>query len=363
MVVLVVTFLSSLSEGDGDITTNRPAMVVDDQFADQLAHTLIRHHDALTAVSLVYRSLQGVEGQPEGNYWRRAISVSGKGMFKSDNSHGHKRLPWQYDPIRKSLLVTPSESTLLEHVNRSTVNLDSNTGDAIDPIQRELIFEVLCWWPFVDWPPPQRLGHVYSMRALLNEESYRLLPEKALVRGRPCYTFIVNDTVTVWCDCDLPERVLKSERYDPKSQAIESRFEMMEYEEVADNIWLPKKFRIVRFDSYAHTPQLREKVVYDNTFLVSDIRVNEDVAKSDFRQDYAPGTVQVSRSKEEIQYEPIVDGQLDHFNSILNWCRLCAPETTAVRRSRWSDCLLTFMLSFLVGCGFIVVKLAIWSPS
>jgi hypothetical protein len=195
------------------------------------------------------------------------------------------------------------------------------------------------------------------MRELLKDRSYRLLPEKTLVRGRPCYTFIVNDILTVWCDCDQPERVLKSERYNPKFQAIDSRFEMMEYEEVADSIWLPKKFRIVRFDSDAHTPQLREKVVYDNTFLVSDIKINDDVDVSIFRQEYAPGTVRVSRSKEEIQYEPIVDGQLDHFNSISKWCRSGASETTAVQRSRWSDCLLMFVLSFLVGCGLIAINL------
>lgn len=133
---------------------------------------------------------------------------------------------------------------------------------------------------------------------------------------------------------------------------------MMEYEEVADSIWLPKKFRVVRFDSDAHKPQLRERVVYDNTFLVSDIRVNEDVVESDFRLDYAPGTVRTIRSPEEIQYEPIVDGQLDHFHSILNWCLFFAPETTLVEPSRWSDCLLTFVLSFLVGCGLILVNLA-----
>jgi hypothetical protein len=354
---LALAVIRSSSVGDADITTNRPGIDVDAPSADQLARTLIRHHDALTAVSLVYTSVPSVEGEPEGNYWRRAISVCETGIFRRDNSHGHKRLPWQYDPIRKSLLVTPSGSTLQEHVNRSIVDLDSNTGRAIDSIQSEMLFEILCWWPYADWPPPQRQGHAYSMRELLDDRSYRMLPEKALVGGRPCYTLVVNDILTVWCDCDHPERVLKSERYNPKFQAIDSTFEMKEYEEVAEGIWLPKKFRIVRFDSEAHTPQLREKVVYDNTFLVSDIRVNEDVVESDFRQECPSGTIRVIRSSDEVQYEPIIDGQLDHFNSILNWCRMFAPETTAVQRSRWGVCLLTFVLSFLAGCGLIVVKL------
>ena len=74
-VFLVIAFLSSSPEGDADITTNRPVIDVDDHFADQLASTLILHHDALTAVSLVYKSVLTVEGESEGNYWRRAISI------------------------------------------------------------------------------------------------------------------------------------------------------------------------------------------------------------------------------------------------------------------------------------------------
>lgn len=363
-ICLVLAFLVSPPQINADIITNRPEIGVGAHSADQLARTLIRHHDALTAVSLVYTSVPASrKGQPKGAYWRRAISLSGMGMFKSDNSHGHKRRPWHLDPTRKTLVITLSESTLLENLNRSMVVLDSDTGEAPVSIQEENFLAVLCWWPFINWPPPQRYGHAYSMRALLNEESYRLCPEKQLVGSRPCYTFVVNDILTVWCDCDRPECVLKSERYDPTTKAVDARFEMRDYEEVGENIWLPKEFQIVRFDSNAHTPQLREKVVFDSTFLVSNIKINDDVDMSIFRQEYAPGTVRVSRSKEEIQYEPIVDGQLDHFNSILNWCRLCASETTAVRPSRWTDCLLTFVLSFLVGCGLImVINLASWPP-
>jgi hypothetical protein len=129
---------------------------------------------------------------------------------------------------------------------------------------------------------------------------------------------------------------------------------MMEYEEVGDNIWLPKQFRIVRFDSHAHTPQLREKVVSDKTFLVSNIKINEDVDVSIFRQEYAPGTVRAIGSPEETRYEPVVDGQLDHFNSILKWCRFGSLQRKAKQNTRWDDRLLIFVLCFLVGCGVVV---------
>ncbi|QDU49316.1 hypothetical protein [Gimesia panareensis] len=347
---LMAAFLTGSPETDADITINRPVIDVDAHLADQLALRLIRHHDALTAVSLVYTSVsERRKDQPEGAYWRRAIAVSETGMFKSDNSHGHKRRPWQYDPSRKTLVITPSESTLLENLNRSMVILDYDTSEAPNSIQGENFFDVLGWWPFINWPPPQWYGHAYSMRAMLNEGSYRLLPEKEVVGSKPCYTLIVNDVLTVWCDCDRPECVLKGEVYDPTTKELDSRFEMREYEEVGDNIWLPKQFRFTRFDSHAHTPQLREKVVVDKTFLVSDIKINEDVDMSIFRQEYAPGTVRVIGTQKETGYEPVVDGQLDHFNSILNWCRFCSLEEKAKQNSRWNDRLLVFVLCFLVG--------------
>ena len=229
------------------------------------------------------------------------------------------------------------------------VILDYDAGEAPISIQGENFFDVLGWWPFNNWPPPQWYGHAYSMRAMLNEGSYRLLPEKEVVGSKPCYTLIVNDVLTVWCDCDRPECVLKGERYIPETKVLDSRFEMWEYEEVGDNIWLPKQFRFVRFDAHAHSPQLREKVVVDKTFLVSDIKINEDVDVSIFRQKYAPGTVRVTGSLKETRYEPVVDGQLDHFNSIVKWCRSASLQRDAKQRSRWDDRLLIFVLCFLFG--------------
>lgn len=352
----VATLLLGQPRTDGNVNIDRPGVDVPGSSADLLARRLMHQHDALTAVSLVYTQVSASrEGDPQGDYLRRAISVSRAGMFRSDNSHGHDRLPWRLDLKRKTLVVTALGSTLLENLNRCIVDFaDDGAVEAPAGVERECVFDVLCWWPFINWSPPQWYGHSYSMRAMLNEGSYRLLSEKETIGSKPCYTLIVNDILTVWCDCERPECVLKGERYDPKTKAIDSRFEMMGYEAVGSGIWLPTQFRIVRFDSDAHIPQLRERVVYDNTFLVSDIEVNEDVDMSVFRQEYAPGTVRLIGSPGETQYEPVVDGQLDHFNSILKWCRFGSFQTAPKRSSRWADGLLMFSFFFAVGCAVVV---------
>jgi hypothetical protein len=357
VIFCAAAFLLGPPGTDSDINASRPGAAVEPGTADRLARTLAHQRNALAAVSLVYTQVpRSRKGEPEGAYLRRAIAVNGTGMFKSDNSHGHKRLPWHVDPTRKSLVVTQSKATLLENLNRCMVDFDlgdSEIGEAPESIQSEIIFDVLCWWPFSHWSPPQIYGHAYSMQALLDEGSYRLLPKKETLGSKPCYVLVVDDILTVWCDCDQPECVLKSERFNPRTQAIDSRIEMMEYEEADDNIWLPKRFRLVRFDSYAHTPMLREKAVYDGTFLVSDIKVNGGVDGSAFRQAFEPGTVRVVGPPGEIRYEPFLDGQLDHFNSILKWCRFGSLQTTSKQISRWAGCLLVFVFSFVVGCGVV----------
>ncbi len=322
--------------------------------ATDLARRLTRHHDALNAVSIVYSSVpESLEGKPAGHYWRRAVAVRRNGMFKSENSHGHLGLPWVNDPIRKSLIVTPSGASVLDHLSRTLVDIDPRVDDPLNSARKELIFDLLCWWPFADGNPPQNYGYDYSMPKMLEPRSYRLLSKRQLVRSRLCYTFIVNDILTVWCDCNRPERILKSERYDPDTGAIDSRFEMMEHEEVGDNIWLPKRFRIVRFDTNAHKPQLRKRVVYDATFLVEDITVNEDVTESNFQHMYSPGTVRIVRLPHQIQYESITNGQLAHFNSIVKWCRFGSSRATPVHQRKRGNSLLVFMLSFLVGCVLV----------
>ena len=298
---------------------------------DLLAKTLIDQHDALNALALVYQEVSASRpGQPDGAYLRRFVAASRPGSFIRDNGHGHKRLHWLDDSKLTTLLVTPTESTLLENLNRLVKDLKyEHRGPAASFMEGELIFDVLCWWPYTDWPPPEIYGHANSMSALLKEKAYRLLPRKESVQSRPCYILELNDVNTIWIDWERPRCVLRREVYSPGTRAVASRYEMMEYREAGDGIWLPGRFRSMRFDPNAHTPQLRERVLVDVTFLVSDVKVNHDVPPETFRQNFSPGTVRKVVSAGMERYEPVRDGQAEHFESILRWSRAVTAKPAA----------------------------------
>lgn len=300
-----------------------------------LAKELSDQHDSLTALSLIVQEEPtSVPGKPAGAYLRRLVAASRPGFFLRDNGHGHDRMRISEDPYRKIMLITPMESTILETLNRVLYEADiQHSGPAPDDVRNELIFQALCWWPFANWSPPEIFGRRWSMSSLLKGGAYRLRPKQEAVGSRPCYVLEVKDTDVIWVDRERPRCVLRRDIYNPATRSVQSRFEMADYRDAGDGIWLPGWLRNRQFDSNAHTPSLRARVAVDGTFLIHDIKVNGAVEPGTFRMDLEPGTVRRVLSHGQERLEPVRDGQTEHFQSILAWSRKNArwPEAGARR--------------------------------
>jgi hypothetical protein len=300
-----------------------------------LAKELADQHDSLTALSLTLQEEPtSVPGKPAGAYLRRLVAASRPGFFLRDNGHGHDRMRVSEDPYRKILLITPTESTVLENLNRVVDDVGTkHSGPAPDDLRNELIFQALCWWPFANWSPPEIHGRPWSMSSLLKGGAYSLRPQQEAVGSRLCYVLEVKDTDVIWVDRERPRCVLRRDIYNPATRSVRSRFEMTDYRDAGDGIWLPGRLRNRQFDSNAHTPSLRARAVVDGTFLIHDIQVNGAVEPGTFRLDLEPGTVRRVVSHGEERLEPVRDGQAEHFQSILAWSRKIArwPEASAGR--------------------------------
>jgi hypothetical protein len=299
-----------------------------------LAKELIDQHDSLTALSFVYeQEPTSAPGKPAGAYTRRLVAASRPGFFFRDNGHGHDRMRVSEDPYRKFLLVTPTEATILETLNRLLYESHvQHSGPAPDNLRTDLIFRALCWWPFANWSPPEVHGRRWSMSSLLKGGAYRLRPQQEAVGSRLCYVLEVKDTDVIWVDRERPRCVLRRDVYNPATRSVQSRYEMADYRDAGDGIWLPGRLRNQQFDSNAHTPSLRARVVVDGTFLIHDIRVNGAVEPETFRLDPEPGTVHRVVSHGEERFEPVRDGQAEHFQSILAWSRKNARWPAASAR-------------------------------
>ena len=313
----------------------RPSTGGESVSADALARELVDQHDSLTALSLVYQQEPvNKPGKPTGAYSRRFVAASRPGFFLRDNGHVHDRMSLSDDPLRKTLLITPTESPLLEVLNRNIIERNiKHSGPAPRQLELELIFRALCWWPYANWSPPEFHRRPWSMSALLRGGAYGLRPQKEPVGSRPCYVLEVKDTDVIWVDCERPRCVLRRDIYNLVTRSVASRFEMSDYRDAGNGIWLPGRLRNLQFDSDAHTPSRRARVVIDATFLIHDIKVNGAVDPGTFRLDLEPGTIRRVVSNGEERLEPVRDGQADHFQSILNWSRANAskPEVSDAR--------------------------------
>jgi hypothetical protein len=299
-----------------------------------LAKELTDQHDSLTALSLVYGlASTSAPAEPAGAYTRRLVAASRPGFFLRDNGKGHDRMRVSEDPYRKTLLITPTESTILENLNRVLDEVDMKHSGPAPDIVDDLIFRALCWWPFANWSPPEVHGRRWSMSSLLKGGAYRLRPQQEAVGSRLCHVLEVKDTDVIWVDCERPRCVLRRDIYNPATRSVSSRFEMTDYRDAGDGIWLPGRLRNQQFDSNAHTPSLRARVVIDSTILIHDIKVNGAVDPGTFRLNLEPGTVRRVNAHGEERFEPVRDGQAEHFQSILAWSRKNTrwPEASAAR--------------------------------
>ena len=237
-----------------------------------------------------------------------------------DNAHGHDQLNFTDDPFRKTLIVGPNGWQLLSHVNRWLEEGPPSVGSRPpeDPAG-ELIFRALCWWPYVRWSPPDIHGRSISMRVLLQDERYALRNATDVVDGRKCLVLEVPNVDVFWLDAEQPSRVLRRDVYNTETGSLGARFELSEYTQYQQNVWLPGRIRNAQFDSYAHTPTLRQRRVVDATFSVRNIEINDDVDDRMFHMELPPGTVQDAAAEEQRYLKPMSDGQSDHLASIVKW--------------------------------------------
>ncbi len=307
---------------------------------DELTDLLITRNKELESLAAVYREIsrKNQNGIVDG-YVRRCVAFRSPCLFFRDNSHGHARLDWHNDPLRKTLLIHPNENILLDTLNRVILNPTFTTTDAAPlDVQNELLFRVLCWWPYTDWPPPKFFGRSWSMTSLLTNEIYRLRSDIVILRGRRCVVLEKPGIDILWLDASTPHCVLRREVFNDKTGALAWRCDYDGYMNYGGNMWLPQTFTNQLFDSYASSKESQERLVVNAKFKIMDIRVNSNVVEEDFQLNLLPGTVRRDIRDGTEYFHPLISGQQDHANSIIKWASSVVRFTEQTSSSFWDFC-------------------------
>ncbi len=289
---------------------------------ENLTALLTKRDQELHALAAVYRQVSR-ETQNDGvvgGYIRRSVAFRPPAWFFRDNAHGHSGLDWRQDPLRKTLLIRPGETLLLENLNR--VVLDPRFApdeSAPRDVQTELLFLVLCWWPYSDWPSPDFAGRSWSMSSLLADGGYSLRQEITLLGGRRCVIIEKPEIDVLWLDASPPHCVLRREVFNHETGALGWRCDYGSHMHHGGNIWLPRTFTSQHFDSYASSKETQRRLVIDAKFEMTDVRVNAEVVDEDFQLELLPGTVRREVPDEIEHLIPVRDGQREHAKAMTNW--------------------------------------------
>lgn len=252
--------------------------------AADLAERLMVRDEKLRALALIYTEVpQDRSGRPEGGYLRRAIAARAPNWFMRDNGHGSAQMHWRDDPLRKCIYISPNRVLTFTPLNRvihegKPVSAGSAPAEAVE----ELIFFVLCWWPFSDWPEPEVYGRKWSMHSQMSSGEYSLRPALESVLGGACYVLEVPGVDVMWLDSEQVDCMMRRDVLNTETGAVAARLEFSDYQQRADGVWLPGSFWRIQFDSYAHIESLRKRRVIDARFLVSYSFINEQVDESVF---------------------------------------------------------------------------------
>jgi hypothetical protein len=286
---------------------------------DLFQHLALRDSN-LRAIALEYKEVpRSGAGRLPGSYVRRFIAARGPNRFMRDNAHGHVGIDWHDDPLRKTLYVNPTEKLLFANLNRVLTKVHvSSPDEARKEAADELIFRVLCWWPFTEWKTPTSWGHQWTLGSLAQGQ-YKLRPGVEVVLGHTCYVLEDPGSDIIWIDSDSLGCIVRREIYNKKTGRIASRYEYSSYSEVAIGIWLPKSFRSTQFDSYAHNDELAARQVLDTRFDMNYKAINEAVNDSFFEFRLPPGTVSKVNEGEKERIELLAKGEDQFAITMLHW--------------------------------------------
>ena len=290
---------------------------------DAVVAALVGRDTELRAFAATYRELpRDARDGIVGGYRRRAVAFRAPDCFYRDNAHGHSRLDWRQDPMRKTLSIFHGRGTLLENLNRVVVedDLSGSTAAPFD-VQGELLFDVLWWWPYTKWPSPLSYGLPWSLSTLLRSGEYHAQEEPANIAGRRCIVIGKPGRDVIYVDAAPPHCVLRREIFSEETGALAWRCNLGGHTHHGGNIWIPAWFRSQRFDSFATSKSAQARLVVDTKFEITEVRVNDEVTDEDFQIEPPPGTVRREIIRGEERFQAVTPGQSDHARAMAEWAR------------------------------------------
>lgn len=188
-------------------------------------------------------------------------------------------------------------------------------------LPRELLWDVLIWWPFTSESNHLLSPDSYTVEDVLRDQAYQFMEFKDQVGTHPCFVLRCEGKGALWFDCENPAIMRKREWYQRDENSI-WRAELFDHQEFEANTFCPRKISWTAFRK--NSTNEREEPTNEFSALIIAANFNDSVPKELFDiPEPLPGHV-VSRDEE---YQQIRAGANDYADSILQWTKEHAGRT------------------------------------
>lgn len=287
---------------------------------DQLRSRILLSQQRIVSVYIEYLSRDAYAEErrfPTGTFLRRIVAAKNPCFFSHETAHGFDEMTWE-DDIRRRLCCVDRDRVYDVWINNRTYNLTEPwAADAPLPgsMPGEPVMLVMALWPMNDRPAPRDQGHPIMLVDVARDTGYRLADQNEIVDGNEAYVLVKDGVDRLWIDVNRDCALLARERHDVKTGKLFLRYELTGHREVAEGIWLPNAFRILRYRSNSDDLPL---VVSDQRFDIAKLRVN-DLDDSFFNYELPPGSLQLNPADESGQPVQTVPGGVEHMENLVAW--------------------------------------------
>jgi len=237
---------------------------------------------------------------------------------------------WTDDVFQQRTVVT-GEQYYWDFPRRRASTTRSCDRSTLFPgtLKRELLWEVLIWWPFTTDSNHQLSSESSTVEDVLRDDSYHFVESQEIVDGQLCYVLRRENVATLWFDCETPSIMRRREWYDLPGFSV-WRAEMSDHYEVETGIFCPRK--ITWTGMRRNETEGKESPVIEFAALIVSAKFNESVPENlfDFPEPL-PGHVEST----DDGYKQIRPGANEYADSILGWVKTVAPPNRQTGLSRW----------------------------
>ena len=315
-VVTVVVTLVLMMLGQGLAVARQSSETPSRLAPAELRAAVLAAHDRIDSLYLEYRCDYPPEfSAPEGAAIYRIIGCQRSGEFYLSSGKGHARLDWHNDPRWHRCYVSGGEwyweYVVWRAYSKGTISPEDTLPESA---KYELFFRASGIWPFEKRATPRFGPTPCALRDVVNDSRYELRTDLEAVDGKLCHV-LEAPTDALWIDVTRACAVLVRQLRDPDGGALTSRFELGDYREVADGVWIPGLIRSIQ---YAPASGDREpKKVVDSLTRITVARVN-DIANEIFEFEPPPGAFWLDPPGKNAGIQSHPRGQ-DHLDCLTRW--------------------------------------------